>query len=39
MVSSRMGERSEATRALKRYLSLRPNAPDAAAIEKKLSEL
>lgn len=39
MVSSRMGERSEAARALKRYLSLRPNAPDAAAIQKKLQEL
>jgi serine/threonine-protein kinase len=39
MVSSRMGERSEAARALKRYLTLRPNAPDAAAIQKKLQEL
>jgi hypothetical protein len=34
-----MGERSEAVRALKRYLTLRPNAPDAAAIQKKLQEL
>ena len=39
MVSSRMGERGEAARALKRYLTLRPNAPDAAAIQKKLQEL
>jgi regulator of sirC expression with transglutaminase-like and TPR domain len=39
MVSSRMGERSEAARALQRYLTLRPNAPDAAAIRKKLQEL
>ena len=33
------GERSEAARAFKRYLSLRPNAPDVAAIQKKLEEL
>ncbi|MFI5307186.1 MAG: tetratricopeptide repeat protein [Polyangiales bacterium] len=39
MVSSRMGEHGEATRALQRYLSLRPDAPDADAIRKKLSEL
>jgi eukaryotic-like serine/threonine-protein kinase len=39
MVSSRMGQREEAARAFNRYLSLRPNAPDAAAIKKKLDEL
>jgi Flp pilus assembly protein TadD len=39
MVSSRMGEHGEATRALQRYLTLRPDAPDADAIRKKLSEL
>jgi Flp pilus assembly protein TadD len=39
MVSSRMGEREEASRAFKRYLSLRPDAADAAAIRKKLEAL
>jgi tetratricopeptide (TPR) repeat protein len=39
MVSSRMGQNSEARRALQRYLALKPNAADAAAIRKKLSEL
>jgi hypothetical protein len=39
MVSSRMGEREEAARAFKRYLALRPNAPDAEAIRKKLEGL
>jgi hypothetical protein len=39
IVCSRMGERSEAARSLKRYLALRPNAPDAAAVQKRLSEL
>jgi serine/threonine-protein kinase len=38
MVSSRMGEKSEASRAFKRYLTLRPDAPDAEAIKKKLAE-
>jgi serine/threonine-protein kinase len=39
MVSSRMGQREEAKRAFERYLQLRPSAPDAAAIRKKLDEL
>jgi serine/threonine protein kinase len=39
MVSSRMGEPEEAARAFKRYLALRPNAPDADQIRKKLAEL
>jgi hypothetical protein len=39
MVSSRMGQREEARRAFERYLQLRPGAPDAAAIKKKLDEL
>ncbi len=39
MVSSRMGQREEAKRAFERYLQLRPSAPDAAAIKKKLDEL
>jgi hypothetical protein len=39
MVSSRMGERNEAAIAFRRYLQLRPNAPDAAAIRQKLSGL
>jgi serine/threonine-protein kinase len=39
MVSSRMGQREEAKRAFERYLQLRPTAPDAAAIQKKLDEL
>ncbi len=39
MVSSRMGQRNEAVRAFKRYLALRPNASDAAAIRKKLAGL
>jgi serine/threonine-protein kinase len=39
MVSSRMGEKTEASRAFKRYLQLRPDAPDAEAIKKKLAEL
>ena len=38
MVSSRMGERGEATRAFKKYLALRPDAADSAAIRKKLEE-
>jgi tetratricopeptide (TPR) repeat protein len=37
LVSSRMGEHGEAERAFKRYLALRPNAPDADAIRKKLA--
>jgi Flp pilus assembly protein TadD len=36
MVSGRMGQREEAARALQRYLALRPNAPDAEALRKKL---
>jgi serine/threonine-protein kinase len=36
MASSRMGQREEAARALQRYLALRPNAPDAEALRRKL---
>lgn len=39
MVSNRMGAREEAARAFKKYLALRPDAPDAAAIQQKLDEL
>jgi eukaryotic-like serine/threonine-protein kinase len=39
MVSSRLGDRNEARRAFERYLALRPQAGDAAAIAKKLAEL
>lgn len=39
MVSSRMGERNEAALAFRRYLALRPGAPDVEAIRRKLDAL
>jgi serine/threonine-protein kinase len=39
LVSSRMGQRSDAMRAFERYLELRPNAPDAARIREQLEKL
>ncbi len=36
LASNRLGERAEATRAFERYLTLRPDAPDAARIREQL---